>query len=217
MTRLHTTRAKRRATGEWKKKDGALRNRGANEKEDDKSVADVTWARRAKDAKRLKKNADSGGNNEKEEHGQHQNEVGGELERSSRRDKKQTVQVGDDVDGGRRRWVRRRREEAGDAGVVDYRQQLATSTPRIVLELRTRSFPHFFVVTRETHALDAFWPSQYPRYLSSGLVVGMAATKTCISSFDIAPESRSITYGDILVLASLYILYREPRMKQSPT
>jgi hypothetical protein len=45
----------------------------------------------------------------------------------------------------------------------------------------------------------------------------MAATKTCISSFDIAPESRSITYGDILVLASLYILYREPRMKQSPT
>jgi hypothetical protein len=63
-----------------------MRDRGANEKEDDK-VADVTWARRVEDAKRWKKNADSGGNNEKEERGQHQNEVGGELERSSRSNK----------------------------------------------------------------------------------------------------------------------------------
>jgi hypothetical protein len=54
------------------------------------------------------------------------------------------------------------REEAGDAGVVNYMRQLADSTPRIVLELRTRLFPHFLVVTRETHALDAFWPSQHP-------------------------------------------------------
>ena len=37
--------------------------------------------------------------------GQHQNEVGGELERSSRSDKKQTAQVGDSVveERGRRR------------------------------------------------------------------------------------------------------------------
>lgn len=51
--------------GRMSKKDGAVRDRGAND-EDDKGVADVTWARRA-EGERTKKNADSGGNNEKEE------------------------------------------------------------------------------------------------------------------------------------------------------
>jgi hypothetical protein len=52
--------------GRTSKKDGAVRSRGANDEEDDKGVADVTWARRENDAKRTK-NADSRGSNEKEE------------------------------------------------------------------------------------------------------------------------------------------------------
>lgn len=39
----------------------------------------------------------------KKKNGQHQNEDGGELERSSRSDKKQTAQVGESVDGGRKK------------------------------------------------------------------------------------------------------------------
>jgi hypothetical protein len=51
----------------------------------------------------MKKNADSRGKQRERRTWATQNEVGGELERSSRSDKKQTAQVGDSVDGGRRR------------------------------------------------------------------------------------------------------------------
>jgi hypothetical protein len=61
--------------GRRSKKDGAVRSRGANDEEDDKGGADVTWARRENDAKRTKKNAESGETTRKKT-GQHQMRMG---------------------------------------------------------------------------------------------------------------------------------------------